>query len=250
MIKIVFDLSVFVKLLIVTIFFLIKNCKNMSNYWKLSIEGKLFFVKRAIENTLSTSEIAEAVNQYGYNVEKLTDGKRILDEAVLLCEEQERKYGDRYTISENKQTILEKAKKEYVKHVKLARIAFKDSAATFKQLGLNGKRADSMDGFLTEASLFYNLILNNTTFKEKMAGFGVIEEKILEIKQLLIEVNENRMKLSKAKSEAEQSTELRNKKLVEMDLWITSYIKVARVALEDNPQLLEALGISERDYTV
>jgi hypothetical protein len=49
----------------------------------------------------------------------------------------------------------------------------------------------------------------------------------------------------KEKGEAQAATEARDKALDNLQEWMSDYIAVARIALEDEPQLMEMLGIGK-----
>jgi hypothetical protein len=50
----------------------------------------------------------------------------------------------------------------------------------------------------------------------------------------------------KETGEAQEATEMRDKALDNLAKWISNFRAVAKVALEDNPQQLEKLGILAR----
>ena len=52
-----------------------------------------------------------------------------------------------------------------------------------------------------------------------------------------------------ASGEAQHSTQVRNRKLRELDRWVSEYKKVARLAFRDSPQYLEKLGIVAKSGT-
>ena len=46
----------------------------------------------------------------------------------------------------------------------------------------------------------------------------------------------------KEKGESQQATKDKNDAFDALDKWVTRFFKVAKIALEDRPQLLESLG--------
>ncbi|KAB8141732.1 hypothetical protein F8S13_18500 [Chloroflexia bacterium SDU3-3] len=51
---------------------------------------------------------------------------------------------------------------------------------------------------------------------------------------------------SKESTQAENAAKARDAAIDELDDWVEDFIKIARLALADNPQLLEALGVAVR----
>jgi len=50
----------------------------------------------------------------------------------------------------------------------------------------------------------------------------------------------------KEKGEAQAATQARDKALDELQDWLSDYLAIAKVALEEDPQLLEGLGVLQR----
>ena len=50
----------------------------------------------------------------------------------------------------------------------------------------------------------------------------------------------------KEKGQAQAATQKRDAALDDLQDWLSDYLAIAKVALEDNPQLLEGLGVLQR----
>ncbi|MAT57722.1 MAG: hypothetical protein CMF23_07075 [Ignavibacteriae bacterium] len=208
-----------------------------------SIEEILNSAELAINNTINNAELLETMALYGYDLTEMNIGKSLLETAKDLYNEQKREYSEQYEASEELDSALESIKKLYIRHVKLSRIAFEENPSIWTELGLNGSRKKSFSGFVAQANLFYDNAKTNETVKTELAKLSITEEKLNEAHLLLQNITQLSAKQEKEKSEAQQATELRDKAIDEMNDWTSKFLKVARIAFEDDPQKLEALGI-------
>lgn len=213
---------------------------------KQSISEKMLSYGIIINNAINESEIANAIALFGYTAEKLNAAKSLLDECDVLVNAQIKEYGEQFEATEQVHTLWDNAAAAYNTSLKIARIAFKENANAQAALLLNGDRKDSLSGWLQQAQSFYNNLENNADFVQALSIYGYTAEKIAAEKALLADLEVAKQAQAKEKGEAQQATVDRDKKLDELDEWISEFVVIARIALEDKPQLLEKLGILER----
>lgn len=79
-----------------------------------------------------------------------------------------------------------------------------------------------------------------------MATYGYTAEKIAAEKALIAQLETAKQAQAKEKGEAQQATINRNNRLDNLDEWISEFRIIAKIALEENAQWLEKLGILER----
>ena len=82
------------------------------------------------------------------------------------------------------------------------------------------------------------MLLNASNVK-----FGYTAEKLQAEQALVMTAETNNFSYDKEKGEAQQSTVNRDEKVDELIDWFRDFIEIARIALEENPQWLEKLGI-------
>ena len=78
---------------------------------------------------------------------------------------------------------------------------------------------------------------------DALAEFGITKQKLKETAQLVEDVQVKYNIQLKEKGEAQTATQLRNEALDALQEWMGDFISVARIALEDQPQYLEMLGV-------
>lgn len=203
-----------------------------------------------INNALTDEAIKTELALYGYDEPKLTEGKTLLDEVIELNRKQIEEYGEQYEATQEVKTKYDAAYKAYIKAVKLARIALKNNAKAPAALLLSGRRDESLSGFIEQASVFYDTLLQEAEFQNEVVRFGYTIEKLQEEKQLVDDLIEANRKQEIEKGEAQSATKERNLKIDELLEWTGELREVAKIALEDNEQWLEKLSILARSDDV
>lgn len=79
-----------------------------------------------------------------------------------------------------------------------------------------------------------------------LSQFGYTSQKLKQESDFLKKVRFQSQQQKKEIGEAQATTQARNKKIEELAKWISDFKAVAKVALEQNPQQLEKLGILVR----
>ncbi len=115
----------------------------------------------------------------------------------------------------------------------------------FESLQLNGERKQSISGWIQQAKTFYTNALVSTSVKEALSKFTVSEEALNVGQAAILDVESKFNAQLKEKGEAQVATVSRDAAFDELQEWVAQYVAVARIALEDQPQLLEVLGIVE-----
>lgn len=198
-------------------------------------------VELALNNALNEANIYNKLSSFGYNRDKLNEGLTLLNNTKSLINRHSSLFGEQKDITK----ALSKAQKEAIKAyqglVKIARaILSKEKVA---QLGVTGVMPKSISTFLTKADIAFNNALTIDDIKEELRSYGYDEKKINSEYNKIKELERLNERQEAAKGELQQLTKDKEKALSELRKWFSKFIKVARVAFEDNKQLLEKLGI-------
>lgn len=213
---------------------------------KESLEKRMLDAQVAVDNANSDEEIKSYVVKFGYDGPRLAVGKALLDETRSLHQKQQKEYGDQYQAKDDLDELRYEANKEYMRYVKIARIALNSEHALYLKLGLIGNRKSALPNWLGQAKQFYINSLSDTIVLEKMTEFGV-EQNMLEAGNKLVDaVEKANADLKKEMGEAQQATQERDQALEVLEEWVSNLKAIARIALEDKPQLLEKLGVVVR----
>lgn len=202
--------------------------------------------KLLINNSLNDENIKQTVGQFGYTEPKLTEGQTLLGTVETLQQNQSKEYGEQYQAKSELDIKRKQTHGGYMDLITICRIALRDDVGAQQGLGLNQTRKASYSGWLAQALLFCNNLIANPDYTLKLEQFGQNIEKIQTIKTAILETQVLNEKYNSEKGEAQQATKDRDKKIDELNQWISDYTKIVRIALKDRPQLLEKLGILVR----
>ncbi len=211
-----------------------------------SIDSFLNRARVSINNALSTPQIQQYLKEYGYTPEKIQTGKTLYETALAAQQKQRQEYGEQISATEALNRLWEEAQTSYMRCVKIARIAFKNNPGIATQLAINGTRKRNFSGWLLQAKQFYINALGNPEILKGLAEYGITKAKLQGCQKQMEIVETANLTQEKEKGEAQNATKIRDRAMDELNEWSSDFIAIARIALEEEPQLLESLGILER----
>jgi hypothetical protein len=197
----------------------------------------------SLENASSNAEILGYLTQYGYDAARMGEGATLLQAAQQLQQKQKTEYGDQYAATATLEQVWEAADREYMRLVKLARLAFETNVAVSTKLGIAGRRHRTVSGWLAQAKQFYSNALADPAVITGLGQYAITAQRLQDGQALVQQVDAAYLSQQKEKGEAQQATKDRDAAFERLDEWLTNFISVARIALEDKPQLIEALGV-------
>lgn len=210
-----------------------------------TIDGALLFAQNAISNALNQAVLKPLLEEYGYTEERLKEGESLYKKADEAHLGQKKEYGEQYKATDELDEAKANAGNVYMKHLKIARIAMGNAPGPANALQLAGTRSRTLSGWLSQSKAFYANALNDSLIMEALGKFNITKEK-LETGQKLVLGCEAKYNIQlKEKGEAQTATKVRDALVDELDKWMSDFTGIARIALEENPQYLEMLGIVE-----
>lgn len=96
--------------------------------------------------------------------------------------------------------------------------------------------------WLELAKKFYTTAINDTEIQNKLTQLNITVESLTVNKTLISQLETARTAYLREIGESQDATKAKDGAFVKMDDWMSKFYAVARIALEDNPQLLESLG--------
>jgi len=213
--------------------------KLYQNTMKGKLEEQLEEVRLAVEGTLANPAIMRKLEKYGYTQKEMKVGKGLIKNVELLTTHQ----GEGFGVQKSATWQLQEARKEahtlYMKHLSIARIALRQQAEVWHVLQMNGRRKENISGWLRQVKAFYNNIQRVQPTLEK---YNITADEVAQAQTMVEAIASFRVQQSYGKSEKQRATEQRKAAIKALQQWMRDFLYIARHALKDEKQQLEALG--------
>jgi len=213
---------------------------------KNSISDRLNAAQIAINNSLADAEIQARVGEYGYVAAKLTAGKALYTAAVSAVNNAQSAAGTQQQATAHVASAEAIARDAYQALAKVCRACLNDQPAQLTALKLDGKMPRATAAFLASASVLFDNALGIPEIQTALAEYGYTAQKLQTERAKISSYDQANQSQEAAKGAAQQATVVQDNALGEMDEWMARYLKIAKVALRDDRELLEKLGILAR----
>lgn len=196
-----------------------------------------------IGNGSSDPVLKTALSRFGYHEEKWLEGKTLHHEAEALHLAWRRAAGEQEGATAEFKKAWALARKQYMKALKIARAIFKDDIKARVSLMLQGERKQDFAGWYKQAHTFYMNILDENEWINLFSEYGYRLEVLRHDCALVEQALDRNSEQLRAMDKARGAVENRDRKLAELARWLGKLKVVARVALEDDPQQMEKMGV-------
>ena len=200
----------------------------------------------AFENIGNQTEIATIMADFGYNETLLTEGKTLLTKTRQAFDFNKKEDDETSEAYKNFTELKENLAKTYTLHRKKGKVIFRKEPTTLNKLALTGSLPTAYIKWLETVKKFYTVAAADSDIQSKLVRLKITTEEINGTIQLITNLELARAEYLREKGESQDSTKSKDKAFGEIDDWMSEFYAVAKIALEDNPQLLESLGIYVR----
>lgn len=200
----------------------------------------------ALENAETQSEIAAVMAELGYDSAVIAEGKALLTEtrsAYDLNKTEDDETSAAYADFSSKKEQLEDT---FTLHRKKAKVVFRNDSLTADKLAISGAMPRSYIKWLEAATKFYSVASSDSDIQGKLSRLKIAKKDLNEATTLISDLKAARAEYLKEKGESQDATKAKDSAFSKMDDWMSEFYAVAKIGLEDNPQLLEALGKTVR----
>ncbi len=203
---------------------------------------KMNLAQLSIHNTQDDPEIQNRVAKYGYTPEKMLEGKALYTAAVQQVNEQDMAIGTEKKASESVEILKKQAFDIYQSLSQVCEAIYIKDKTKLVILGIKGKMPTKIPAFLKAArTLFENA--QKSEIQAELGMFGYNIEKLQNEFEKILDLEKALQKREQSKGTKQQGTREKSAAIKIMNDWIKQYLKIAKVALKDKPELLEKLGV-------
>ena len=212
----------------------------------LSEAETLELYRVSFENVEKQPEIATIMAEFGYDETLLTEGKTLLTKTRQAFDFNKKEDDETTEAYKNFTEKKENLAKTYSLHRKKGKVIFRKEPTTLNKLALTGSLPTAYIKWLETVKKFYTVAAADSDIQSKLVRLKITTEEINGTIQLITNLELARAEYLREKGESQDSTKSKDKAFGEIDDWMSEFYAVAKIALEDNPQLLESLGIFVR----
>ncbi len=200
----------------------------------------------ALMNARNEADLQAVLQPFGYNPVRLDEGLALIESAETEAFQQENKYAERSVATLALQDKGAAARAAYVRHVKLARVAFEPGTPGYTRLALAGRRRNDRAGWMTQARLFYDTLLDDAALLDATSAYTLDREAVEAAQAALDAVETAQLEQVKATSRAQAATRRRDEAVAALRRYMKDFNRIARIATEPHPQLREKMGMLDR----
>ena len=214
----------------------------MASRTKLTDASTLELYRVALENAESQSEIATIMAELGYDSTVIGEGKTLLAETRTAYDANKTEDDETSAAYADFSSKKEQLEDTFNIHRKKAKVVFRNDSLTADKLAISGAMPRSYMKWLEAARKFYSVATTDRAIQGKLARLKISAEDLVAANTRITDLEAARAEYLKEKGESQDSTKAKDAAFARIDDWMSEFYAVARIGLEDKPQLLEALG--------
>ena len=188
-------------------------------------------------------EIASKLQSYGVDSAYIDAGELLYNEVIQLAENQKREQQEESLAYDVFYETKSGCEMKFKVNRKIIKMASRSDKNLQNRLKIYVRRERNIEEWIQQSIEFYNLVLNETDFLTSLEKFGITSEKLIQAKQEIESLKPLRNEAMSEKGQAQEATRIRNSKMELLEDYCYELKTIATIALADNSQLLEELGI-------
>lgn len=211
------------------------------HYSKLPFESFVSKVDDVLGQSLTDQNLVSTLSSFGYGLTEMEKGRRLLEDLKMTDQEQEAARQRRVELNKQRNQLQRDLQRRYMRWIKLGRVVFDDNRMARETLGLDGPREKHFDAWYRQVYMFCRNLLAEERWMQAMNGFGAKRKDIETILDDLEKLEELNTRFEHAKEISKKMTQKKREQLMQLQDWLSDYLKIAKLALEEKPELLNKL---------
>ncbi|MDO5104745.1 hypothetical protein [Capnocytophaga sp.] len=194
------------------------------------------------ENLKNNAEIAREMAEYGYGDTEVEAGKALYDKVVALHRSNQmssKNETDTYADFDKKYKAVTSV---FMKDRKKGKIAFQDDEPNLRTLRLKALESKSIAALVEDMKHFYGTLDQDETLRDALLSLKIDGQHVKSQLEAVLQAEKAYAVYQNAKGESQQATKDKNQAVTELEKWARKMYNVAKIALENKPQLLESLA--------
>lgn len=214
----------------------------MASRTKLTDSETLELYRVALENAELQPEIATIMADLGYDSAKIAEGKALLTETRTAYDANKTEDDETSAAYADFSGKKEQLEGVFNIHRKKAKVVFRNDSLTADKLAITGVMPRTYIKWLEAAKKFYSVASTDVDIQSKLARLKISADDVTAANTLISDLEMARAVYLKEKGESQDATKMKDAAFAKIDDWMSEFYAIAKIGLEDNPQLLEALG--------
>lgn len=196
----------------------------------------------ALDNAESQPEIASSLAELGYDTTMISEGKTILNQTTTAYNHNQTEDDETNQAYGKFIELKKEVEAAYGQHRKKVKVIYRNEPITLEAFGMKGSMAQAYAKWVNMMKKFYTIATTDTEVQNKLARLKITPEELQAVQAKIAELESARGNYLREKGESQEATRTKDAAFVKIDDWMSEFYAVAKIGLEEKPQLLEALG--------
>lgn len=200
--------------------------------------------KEMLNVALADEDIRQAILRYNYTDNVLKGGQEVLEAGDQLSKACIRAAGEKNELGARGEDARKSTQSLFSEHIRLTRLALRENPEKLdKLIGNNRKIHRRLKDWIFQVEQFYTQAVTDEDLLQRLARYGITADKLAEGLEKTRQLHQARESHNRFKGKSQDMKMRRDKAIRDVRKWMAEFIQVCRLALKENPQLLEKLGI-------
>lgn len=201
-----------------------------------SIQKFMLHATHVLNYLEGTPEAQNVLVQYGFAIQKLPQGRQLLEQTKLLNRDYEELLQRQKYATEQFNEQWKTLSTLHQVHLQAARRCLQTELAT-----LLNSRESSYTGRVVQIERFYTALLNNADYQSKMHGLSISTEELTRGQQMLTQLTITKDQQNRSQYNLNSLQQQKEAKSAEFKRWFSALTALARVAFQDQPAMRQMM---------